>query len=230
MKKKIMENLLRVRANVAGAAARAGLDPQRVKLLAVTKTIPVEVIQESLDLGVDALGENRVQEMLAKQPLLPPQIEWHLIGTLQTNKIKSILGRVYLIHSLDRWALAEELSRRSAEAGLVSRVLVQVNISGEETKSGLFPDELAEFISDAACLPGLQIKGLMTMAPYVNNPEAVRPVFKELRLMSESIGRKLPMAQMDYLSMGMSNDYTVAVEEGANIIRVGTAIFGSRSY
>ncbi|KJS14679.1 MAG: pyridoxal phosphate biosynthesis protein [Peptococcaceae bacterium BRH_c4b] len=230
MKNRIRENLSRVRANVAGAAARTGRDPQRVKLLAVTKTIPAEVIRESLDFGVDALGENRVQEILAKQPLLPPGIEWHLIGTLQTNKIKSILGRVHLIHSLDRWGLAEELSRRSVEAGLVSRVLIQVNISGEATKSGLFPDELVDFISDAASLPGLQIKGLMTMAPYADNSEAVRPVFTELRLLAENISAKSPPAQMDYLSMGMSNDYTVAVEEGANIIRVGTAIFGARSY
>ncbi len=230
MKNRIMENLSRVRANVAGAAARAGRDPKWVKLLAVTKTVPVEVIRESLDFGVDVLGENRVQEILAKQPLLPPGIEWHLIGTLQTNKIKSILGRVHLIHSLDRWGLAKELSRRSVETGLVSRVLIQVNISGEETKSGLFPDELVDFISDAASLPGLQIKGLMTMAPYADNSEAVRPVFKELRLLAENISAKIPTAQMDYLSMGMSNDYTVAVEEGANIIRVGTAIFGARSY
>jgi pyridoxal phosphate enzyme (YggS family) len=139
------------------------------------------------------------------------------------------MGKVDLIHSLDRWSLAEELNRRSTEAGLLSRVLIQVNISGEETKSGLSRNELVDFVKSAASLPGLQIQGLMTMAPYAVNPEAARPVFKELRLTAEHIRSKFPRVQMEFLSMGMSNDYTVAVEEGANIIRVGTAIFGTRS-
>ncbi|GBF33281.1 hypothetical protein DCCM_2380 [Desulfocucumis palustris] len=230
MEDSIAAGLTLVRENVKRAAQRAGRDPSGIKLVAVTKTVGPDAAKRAIDLGVTALGENRVQEILAKGPLLPGGIEWHLIGTLQTNKVKPIIGRVNLIHSLDRWHLAEEISRRSVEAGLASGVLVQVNVSGEETKSGLSPEEVADFIKDALSLPGLTIKGLMTIAPYVDNPEEVRPVFKELRLLSENIKSKISSVELDCLSMGMTNDYTVAVEEGANIIRVGTAIFGKRKY
>ncbi len=230
MKDSIAAGLTLVKENVKKAAQRAGRDPSGVKVVAVTKTISVEAVKRAIDLGITSVGENRVQEILAKAPFLPAGIEWHLIGTLQTNKVKSIIDKVNLIHSLDRWRLAEEISRRSEEAGLVSRVLVQVNISGEETKSGLSPEEVADFIKDAVSLPGLTIKGLMTIAPYADNPEEVRPVFNKLRLLSENIKGKISSVKLDYLSMGMTNDYTVAVEEGANIIRVGTAIFGKRKF
>lgn len=223
-------NLIQVRELVARAALKAGRDPGGVKLVAVTKTVPVEIINQAVAAGVTTVGENRVQEILDKQPQLPAELEWHLIGTLQTNKVKAVLDKVRLIHSLDRWRLAEEISRRATGAGFESRVLVQVNISGEGSKSGLAPEELNDFLRDACALPGLKITGLMTMAPYAANPEEARPVFRKLRLLAGKIKDSYPGVRMDYLSMGMTNDFTVAVEEGANIIRVGTAIFGTRIY
>lgn len=224
----IRENLELVREKLKIAAHRAGRDPRSVKLVAVTKTIPPAVIHEALASGVQALGENRVQELLDKQPHLPPDIEWHLIGHLQTNKVKYIIGRVTLIHSLDSWRLAAEISRRARERDLTVPVLVQVNVAGEESKFGLPPVEVPDFVAEVLSLPNIRIRGLMTIAPLVADPEEVRPVFRELKGLAEGLKTKLPGLPLDYLSMGMSNDFTVAVEEGANIIRVGSAIFGPR--
>jgi pyridoxal phosphate enzyme (YggS family) len=223
----VLDNLNRVRRQIAATALRAGRDPAQVKLVAVTKTVPVEIIRERLTLGLDSLGENRAQELLSKYKELPPGVEWHFIGRLQTNKVKKIIDKVSLIHSLDRWSLALEISRAACEKGLTARVLVQVNASGEKTKSGLHLQEVEEFVTEASRLPGLEICGLMTIAPWTENPEDVRPVFRQVRDLSLRLQHNLK-ARMDCLSMGMSGDYEVALEEGANVLRIGTAIFGRR--
>ncbi|HHU87180.1 MAG: YggS family pyridoxal phosphate-dependent enzyme [Pelotomaculaceae bacterium] len=223
----VLDNLNRVRRQIAATALRAGRDPAQVKLVAVTKTVPVEIIREMLTLGLDSLGENRAQELLSKYKELPPGVEWHFIGRLQTNKVKKIIDKVSLIHSLDRWSLALEISRAACEKGLTARVLVQVNASGEKTKSGLHLQEVEEFVTEASRLPGLEICGLMTIAPWTENPEDVRPVFRQVRDLSLRLQHNLK-ARMDCLSMGMSGDYEVALEEGANVLRIGTAIFGRR--
>lgn len=178
-----------------------------------------EVVQQ----GIMDLGENRVQEMTGKITALPPDINWHMIGHLQTNKVKYVVGRVALIHSLDRWSLAEEINRRAVKVGLVTRVLVQVNTSGERTKQGLAPGELPDFLAALRDLPQISVYGLMTIAPYAENPEEVRPYFRALRFLAAKHNLK-------HLSMGMTNDFEVAVEEGADMLRLGTAIFGSRNY
>jgi len=224
----IRENLRRVQEEAAAAARRAGRLPGEVQLVAVTKTVPPERIKEALAAGVTACGENRVQELLVKQPLLPPGVQWHLIGHLQTNKVKSVIGRVALIHSLDSLHLAREIGRRSLERGWTAQALVQVNVAGEPTKYGLAPAEVADFLAECLSIEGLRIRGLMTIAPLVPRAEEVRPVFRALRLLAEKIRGDIPGVSMDFLSMGMTNDFTVAIEEGASIIRVGTAIFGSR--
>lgn len=225
----VKENLARLREEVFAAAVKAGRNPADIKIIAVTKNISVERISEAVREGAADLGENRVQELLAKQPFFGARVRWHLIGHLQTNKVKAVVGRINLIHSLDSWHLAGEIDRRSREAGVVTEALVQVNVSGEKTKYGLSPEEAPDFIGQAALdLPGLSVRGLMTIAPLVDDPEEVRPVFRELRNLFGRIRKKIPSVPMEYLSMGMTNDYRVAVEEGSNILRVGTAIFGAR--
>lgn len=224
----VLENLSRVRERVDAAARRAGRDPGEIKLVAVTKTVPVAVINEALSCGVTRLGENRAQEFLQKYPQLPPGLEWHFIGHLQTNKVKKVIGKVELIHSLDRWTLAEEIHRAACEAGTAAGVLVQVNVAGEETKHGLSLSEVEDFVAEAARLPGLEVRGLMTIAPWCENPEEARPVFRQMKALARLIKNKVPGAKMDALSMGMTGDFEVAVEEGATILRIGTAIFGER--
>ncbi len=223
--KTMAANLAMVRDNIKAAAYKAGREPGEIKLLAVTKKASIEDMQGAVALGLSTFGENKVQQLLAKKPLLPKSIEWHFIGNLQTNKVKAIVSEVQLVHSLDRWALAEELHRRALELGTRVKVLVQINVSGEQTKSGLAPGEAKDFIQEAGNLAGIQVKGLMTMAPLVANPEETRDVFRELRLLSEMLKEHTAPGTIEYLSMGMSNDYRVAVEEGANIIRLGTALF-----
>lgn len=235
----VAKNLQEIRLEVALAARRAGRDPAEITLIAVTKTVSTELIAEAIQAGTNELGENRVQELLSKQEhfqreRLSDSIRWHLIGHLQTNKVKSVVGRVALIHSLDRWNLAHELSHKASATEQVVDTLLQVNVAGETTKYGLAPNEVHDFLIDAAKLPGLRVKGLMTIAPYVDNPEEVRPVFKELRTIAEKMkqyfcSEAFSSISMDYLSMGMTNDFTVAVEEGANMLRVGTGLFGMRA-
>lgn len=228
MRVDVQANLRLVLERVAVAARKSGRQPSAVKLVAVTKNVPVEVMREALAAGVKAFGENRAQELLAKHPLLPPEVEWHFIGHLQTNKVKHVIDKVCLIHSLDSWRLAQEISKRAQERGKVAQVLVQVNVSGEKTKYGLAVNEVKDFLLEVSALPGLAVRGLMTIAPLVPDPEEARPVFRELYRLAERLKVELPGISLDFLSMGMSNDYTVAVEEGANIIRIGSAIFGPR--
>ncbi|MDI6710599.1 MAG: YggS family pyridoxal phosphate-dependent enzyme [Thermoanaerobacterales bacterium] len=224
----VRENLERVRGKIAEAAARAGRDAREITLVAVTKGIPVDVIRTAFENGCRDLGENRVQELLVKQKRLAG-VRWHFIGHLQRNKVRSLIEHVTLIHSLDRWNLAEEISRCAAARGLVVPVLIQVNVARETTKYGVEPEAAADLAEAAGRLPGLSIQGLMTIAPQADDPEEVRPVFRALRSLGREIAGRVPGFSLKYLSMGMSNDYTVAIEEGANLVRVGSAVFGARS-
>ncbi|ABO49251.1 alanine racemase domain protein [Desulforamulus reducens MI-1] len=222
----IAENISVIKGKIIESALRAGRDPASVRLIAVTKTVSADKARECIDAGVGDLGENRVQEFRNKLPEVPGA-RWHLIGHLQTNKVKYITGEVTLLHSLDRWSLAEEIHKRSLEAGIVTPALVQVNVAGEETKFGMAVQEVRDFITEVAGLSGISIQGLMTIAPLVENPEEVRPVFRQLRELATDL-QEVPGVKMEQLSMGMTNDYQVAIEEGATLVRIGTAIFGSR--
>lgn len=218
-----------VRERLARAALRAGRRPEEVKLIAVTKNVPVEAIREAVDAGIAAVGENRVQEAQPKVAALGRDVEWHFIGHLQTNKVKYLSAWASYIHSLDRLRLAQELEKQGARAGRKWRVLVQVNLTGEESKYGLAPEQLRPFLEKIGDSAWLEVVGLMTIAPFTADPEETRPVFRQLRELAEALRRQgWPQTMLEHLSMGMSNDFEVAVEEGATMIRVGTAIFGPR--
>ncbi|HHV72695.1 MAG TPA: YggS family pyridoxal phosphate-dependent enzyme [Clostridia bacterium] len=224
--KDIKDNIKRIRQRIEQAALRSGRNPAEVELVAVTKNVPVERIELALKEGITIVGENRVQEALKKQPFLPDNVKWHLIGHLQRNKVKKVIGKFDLIHSLDSYPLALEINKQAIKLGQTVDVLIQVNVAGEESKFGISPEKLTDFILQLAELPALKIKGLMTIAPYTQNPETVRPVFRKLRELREEIAAQgIPI---EYLSMGMTNDFEVAIEEGANLVRIGTGIFGER--
>ena len=226
----IEDNLETVKRRIEKAAAASGRKPEDIKLVAVTKTLPPETIREAAGLGITSVGENRVQEMLDKyQKLNDLQLEWHMIGHLQRNKVKYIIDKVALIHSVDTIELAEEINKRAGLAGKRTDVLLQVNVSGEESKFGMDPGSVFDFLQQAQGLQNVHIRGLMTIAPYTDNPEKTRPVFARLKAIFEKIkAAKPPGVDMDFLSMGMTGDYEVAIEEGANIVRIGTGIFGPR--
>jgi pyridoxal phosphate enzyme (YggS family) len=217
----IAANLERVRERLARAAERAGRRPADVLLIAVSKTVDVDRIRAAVAAGVGALGENRVQEAKAKIAEMGRAAAWHLIGHLQTNKVKDALELFDVIHSLDRLELARELERRAAGRGQVVEALVQVNVAAEATKGGIEPDELGEVLDAIGKLAHLRVRGLMTIPPPVDVAERARPWFRRLRELGERHGLR-------ELSMGMSGDFEVAVEEGATMVRVGTAIFGPR--
>lgn len=220
----VAERIETVRRRIAAAAERGGRRPEDVRLIAVTKTISPEVIQEAAAAGVVDFGENRVLEALRKMGDFTSAVNWHLIGTLQTNKVKQAVPNFAMIHALDRWRLAETLNERGAEIGKSIAVLVEVNVSGEATKHGISPGELGDFLDELRGLTYLKPQGLMTMAPWTQQPEETRPVFRGLsRLFQEQAS--MMGADWKHLSMGMSNDYEIAVEEGATMVRVGTAIF-----
>jgi pyridoxal phosphate enzyme (YggS family) len=215
-----------VRRRVADAADLVGRDSTEVTIVAVTKTVDVGTVGRAIETGIRDFGENRVQEFLGKYGLFP-QARWHFIGTLQTNKVKDVVGRAHLIHSVDSLHLLETIARKAADAEVIQPVLLQVNVSGELTKHGFSEHDVAEALATAADLPSLAVKGLMTMAP-LGRPELARPVFRELRELRDELRKALPDGvELDELSMGMTNDYPVAVEEGATIVRVGRAIFGA---
>jgi pyridoxal phosphate enzyme (YggS family) len=219
-----------VKANIKAAQARSEFAAEDVLLLAVSKTREPEIIQQALDAGAYDLGENRVQEIIGKYDALPGA-RWHLIGHLQTNKVKYIIDKVVMIHSLDSIGLAKEINKRALSHDLIMPVLVQVNIAEEETKFGLKEQEVQDFLTAMSDYKGLQVKGLMTIGPFLPDKEALRPVFRSLRLLSQQMASlKMPHIQMEHLSMGMSNDYEIAVEEGATMVRVGSNIFGHRIY
>lgn len=227
----LKENLESIKERIRQAALRAGRNPEEITLLGVTKTVEPDIICQAYDLGLRDFGENRVQEFLRKADIIDRACRWHIIGRLQTNKVKYLDHRVSLIHSLDRMELAETLHARGEKIGRIWDVLVQVNVSGEETKTGVSPENLKDFVRNVAKLGNIHIKGLMTIAPYAENSEEVRWVFRELRNLAVDIQREImDNINMEFLSMGMSNDFEVAIEEGANIVRVGSAIFGERVY
>lgn len=227
----IKENLDNVIARIKVAAEKSGRKAEDIKLIAVTKTVDVERIKSVYQYGILDMGENRVQELLEKYDKLASECRWHLIGHLQTNKVKYIIDKVDMIHSVDSIQLAKEIDSRAAKFGIKMNILMQVNVSGEESKFGISPQEVNEFIKIISEYGNISLRGLMTIAPYAENTEAIRDVFKKLYSIYIDIKqKKLDNVTMDYLSMGMSNDFEVAIEEGANIVRIGTDIFGKRDY
>lgn len=225
----LKENLENIKKRIADAALRTGRKPEDIGLVAVTKTVDVERIKKIIEYGVENIGENRVQELCDKYGSIGNQCKWHLIGHLQTNKVKYIIDKVSLIHSLDSIELAREIQKRAHNANRIINVLVQVNVSGEESKYGLAVEQVENFIREISTFENIRVKGLMTIAPYVENPEDTRPVFRGLKKIFIDISKKnIDNIDMEYLSMGMSNDFEVAIEEGANLVRIGTALFGKR--
>ena len=225
------ERLDAVLARIERAARRAGRDPGAVTLVAASKTVPVERVLEAVVCGCRIFGENRVQEALGKIDALKSEaeIEWHFIGPLQPNKVRQAIGRFALLHAVDRLEVAERLDRAARERGITQRVLLEVNVSGETTKHGFSPDDLAGAAERMGALAGVRVLGLMTIPPPANKPEDARPYFQrlcELAAQVEALG--IPGVSMKELSMGMSGDFDVAIEEGATMVRVGTALFGPR--
>ena len=225
----IADNINTIKQRIVSAAVKCGRNPDSIKLLAVTKTIPTEYIIKAIDAGITMLGENYVQEAKDKIAAIGSRAGWHMIGRLQTNKAKYAVVLFDYVHSVDRLELAQELDKR---AGLINRrlnILMEVNISGEKSKSGVPADDAPALIKQIAGLENLAVCGLMAMAPYSNNPENVRPYFSALRNLRDNIShQRIPGIQMEELSMGMTDDFEVAIEEGATIVRIGRAIFGER--
>ncbi|MCG4564013.1 YggS family pyridoxal phosphate-dependent enzyme [Anaerosalibacter bizertensis] len=210
---------------------RSGRKNENIDIIAVTKTVDVDIINESINLGINNIGENKVQEIQKKYDNINDDVNWHMIGHLQSNKVKYIIDKVNLIHSLDRLSLAKEINKRAKAKDIVKDVLIQVNISEEKSKFGLKKEEVVPFIEKILEMENIRVKGLMTMAPHVENPEEIRYVFRDLRNLGYKIeNRNYENIEMKYLSMGMSNDYEVAIEEGSNMVRLGTALFGKRIY
>lgn len=226
----VKKNLARTEERIKMACKRVGRHSDSVTLIAVSKTKPVRLIEKAYEYGIRDFGENKAQEMKEKYDMLPKNISWHFIGHLQTNKIKYVVGRAVLIHSVDSLHLAEELEAYCEKKGLDVDILIEVNVAQEKTKSGIALEETEGLVRSIAKLAHVHIKGLMTIAPFVENAENNRMVFKALKDLSVDIGRKnIDNVSMGILSMGMTNDYEVAIEEGATHVRVGTAIFGERN-
>ena len=229
METEISSNIRLIRQRMGVACARCGRDPQSVRLMAVSKTVEPERIRQALDAGVTLLGENYVQEAREKIPAIGHVAEWHMIGHLQTNKVKYVVNLFDWIHSVDRLELARELDKRAGQNNRRLNVLIEVNVSGEESKSGIEATQALELVRQVSLLPNINLRGLMTMPPYSDNPENSRPYFQALRKLRDDISAAdIPSIPMDELSMGMTDDFEVAIEEGATIIRVGRAIFGNR--
>lgn len=226
----VRENILRIRERIAAAAVRSGRDPSEVRLMGVTKTVGDDRILQAIEAGIDIIGENYVQEAKRKIELMGKSVEWHFIGHLQSNKARYAVRLFDMIHSVNRVSLAEELNRRAAAAGLVCRVLVEVNLAGEDSKSGAPPEEAPGLVRAVSQLANLSVRGLMTMAPWYEDPEKARPCFAGLRGLRDRIdAEKIPNVTLRELSMGMTDDFEVAVEEGSTIVRIGRAIFGERT-
>lgn len=227
----ILKNLEKVKDRIRSAAEKSGRREEEILLVAATKTVSPEILYAITQKEIMNFGENRVQELMQKYDILRERCVWHFIGRLQTNKVKSIIDKVDMVHSLDRIGLAEEIQKKAKASDKVMDVLVQVNISGEDSKTGIEPNELTPFLNKIALFPNIKVKGLMTIAPYTQNPDNIRWVFRELKNISLDISRKtIDNVSMGYLSMGMSHDFEVAIEEGANIVRIGSSIFGERNY
>lgn len=226
----IQQNLQKVQDKIDDALAKAGRTNGEASLIAVSKTMPVSILMEAYEAGIRDFGENKVQELCDKYEQLPNDIRWHMIGHLQRNKVKYLIGKTVLIHSVDSLRLAEEISREAAKADTDVDILIEVNCAGEESKFGISPGETAMLVEEASKLPFIHIKGLMTIAPNTENPDDSRKYFRMLKQLSVDIRRKsVDNVSMDILSMGMTNDYEVAVAEGSTYVRVGTGIFGVRN-
>ena len=227
----VAENIKNVRERMNAACLRAGRDPKEVTLISVSKTKPVSMLMEAYEAGERDYGENKVQEMCEKMEVMPKDIHWHMIGHLQTNKVKYIVGKTSLIHSVDSLHLAKEIQKQAIKHDCSCDILVEVNIAGEASKFGTSRDEAISLVEEIAKLDHIHIKGLMTIAPFVDDPEDNRQYFRDIKQLSVDIAQKnIDNVSMNVLSMGMTGDYTVAIEEGATMVRVGTGIFGERDY
>ena len=227
----LREKLQEVNDRIEKACVKAGRNIDEVTLIAVSKTKPLSDIEELILYGTKEFGENKVQELVDKYENVSTPVNWHLIGHLQTNKVKYIVDKVSLIHSVDSLKLAKEIQKEAAKKNVIVNILVQVNVANEDTKFGLDTSEVLHLVNEISILPNIRIKGLMTIAPYVENPEDNRPYFKELKqLLLDIKSKNIDNVDMSILSMGMTNDYEVAIEEGATMVRVGTGIFGERNY
>ncbi|MBQ8526275.1 MAG: YggS family pyridoxal phosphate-dependent enzyme [Clostridia bacterium] len=220
----IKQNLEKIKTNINTACEKCGRNPEDVTILAVTKTRSADEINEVIDLGIVNIGENRVQELIAKYDSVSEEARWHLIGHLQKNKVKYIADKVCMIHSVDSPELAEEIDRRCKKINKTMDILIEVNISGEETKSGISPDKIRDFINLVSSFDNIKIRGLMTMAPKYAPDEELHRIFSGLATLAKNIS-DYENVSMDYLSMGMSGDYEAAICEGSNIVRIGTALF-----
>lgn len=229
METDIVSNIMGIRQRMTAAAERCGRNQEDIKLMAVSKTVPPERVQQAIKAGITWFGENYVQEAREKIPAVGQNVSWHMIGHLQTNKVKYVVHLFDWIHSVDRIELARELDKRAAQNQRTLKVLIEVNVSGEVSKSGAEPSRVLELVRQISVMPNLNVQGLMTMPPFFENPEEARPYFVALRRLRDKIeGENIPGVQMKELSMGMTGDFEVAIEEGATIIRVGRAIFGER--
>ena len=227
----IIENLDIIEKNILTACAKSGRNRDEITLIAVSKTKPVSMLEEVYTTGIRDFGENKVQELSDKFEILPKDIKWHMIGHLQTNKVKYLMDKAYLIHSVDSLKLAKEIEKQAEKANRIVDILIEVNIAEEESKFGLAKEEVLALIKEISLFPHIRIKGLMTIAPYVENPEDNRLYFRQIKQLSVDIdSQNIDNVSMNILSMGMSGDYMVAIEEGATMIRVGTSIFGERVY
>lgn len=227
----IKENINYVEQVIDKACKESKRDRSDVTLIAVSKTKPVEMLKEAYEIGCRDFGENKVQELIDKYEVMPKDIRWHMIGHLQRNKVKYIVDKVYLIHSVDSLRLAEEISKEAVKKNVNVSVLIEVNAAGEETKFGTTTEEAKQLVRDVSKLPNVYIKGLMTIAPMVDEAEENRQFFKQLKKLSVDIAAEnIDNVSMEVLSMGMTGDYSVAVSEGATLVRVGTGIFGERNY
>lgn len=227
----LRRNLQTVEENITNACKKAGRNRDEVTLIAVSKTKPLEMLEEIYAAGTRHFGENKVQEMCDKMEHMPADVSWHMIGHLQTNKVKYIVGKTALIHSVDSLHLAEEIQKQAVKQDVYVPILVEVNIANEETKFGTSKEEAMALVKAISKLDHLQIKGLMTIAPFVENPEDNRAYFRQIKQLSVDINNQnIDNVCMNVLSMGMTGDYMVAIEEGATMVRVGTGIFGKRNY
>ena len=227
----LKENLYEVEKNIQMACAKSGRKREEITLIAVSKTKPVSMLQEIYNCGIIDFGENKVQELCEKEEILPKDIHWHMIGHLQTNKVKYLMDKTTLIHSVDSLKLAKEIEKQAAKTNLIVDILVEVNIAEESSKFGIKKEETYALVKEIAKLSHIKIKGLMTIAPLVENPEENRLYFRQIKELSVDIdNQNIDNVSMSVLSMGMTGDYMVAIEEGATVIRVGTGIFGERNY
>ena len=226
-----LENIKQVEENIIKSCEKVGRDPKEVTLIAVSKTKPYTAIEEALPSGVLDYGENKVQELTEKYEILPKDIRWHMIGHLQRNKVKYLVGKVKLIHSVDSLRLANQIETEFAKKNEIANILIEVNMANEESKFGITSETTEQLVREISKLEHVRIKGLMTIAPYTDNPETNRVYFRNMKKLSVDIEEKnIDNVSMNVLSMGMTGDYQVAIEEGATMVRVGTGIFGERNY